>query len=199
MAKKKRAISQTPRVEWPESDVATLLAWYDYTLQHQDVDFDSTIVPHLGQTYTIVQIKRKLYQLWHVHGPYGTHRAWADDFKTQGSKCLHDNGLPTDIQKQVERSVQRFEDEYAAKQPSPAIRRLRSASRSIHFSPIREIALDNAMVARPRTPQKLRQRLQSNCLTPSAIKREIESPLGRHSPAKKSKQKHSKRVCAGRN
>jgi hypothetical protein len=199
MARRKRPTSQRPKAEWSDAAVVALLAWFDHTLQHEDLDFRSTVADHLGHTYTITQIDWKLSKLWHDHAaPYVPglpHTTWKADFNTQGSSCLKaENGFEKALQEQIENSVKRLEADYAAKQLSPQIRRFRSSSRLNELSSNREIAVNASRAARTQTPQKLRPRDQTKSLTPSNIKQEIQSPLARQLSAKKRKRRLPKKV-----
>ena len=44
---------------WSDDKEADLLAWIDYLLQHPNINFDKTIVQHLGNRFRLTQIKVK--------------------------------------------------------------------------------------------------------------------------------------------
>ena len=198
MAKKKRGAQQH---RWEREEKGILLAWLDHTIAHREVDFESTIVARLKSVYTIAQINRKLAGLWKSYGPHHEERKpgiWVTDLNTYGSECLKrtnhlEYGLPQEILKELATWTMLFAEEYSAKQLLQPSRKLRSQSRSNDFSPARRTGL-NSPKPPIQTSQTPRKRTQTYSLTPSAIKREIESPPGKKSPAKKTKYKQSQNI-----
>lgn len=201
MAKKRRPSPKISKALWPTSDVATLLAWLDHSLKHNDLDFESTVVFRLNQLYTFAQIKRKLSSIWHNYGPEDKPgwppSLWKDDIFAHGSACLDCiNALEDGISDKIAESLKTFEDEYRSRQAQPAARRLRSTSRQNDF-PLLQGTPDTVQTT-TRSPQKRKYRPLSKSLTPSVIKREIgqvQSPVERTQAVKKRQRIVLEKAC----
>ena len=202
MAKKKRRTQQPQQHRWLPGEEAMLLAWLDHSIAHAEVDFYGTIVSRLKSVYTITQIERKLFGLWRSYGPHHEEhkpRLWKSDLFTHGSECLkrtnhEEHGLPEEMLRELTAWTKVFEEEYATKQLLPIGHNLRSKSSSNDYSPVRRTGL-NSPKFRIQTPQAPQQRAQSYSTTPAAIKREIESPFGKKSQAKKRRHHLPQNVC----
>jgi hypothetical protein len=180
MGKKKRQRSIGLPAQWSASDEISLLSWLNFTLKHDELDFNETIVGYLKQVYRLSQVESKLRSIWELFGPVqepGDKRKtkWRDDLFTHGSSCLHeDHGISDDVKHEIKILVQILEDEYQARQLSTPVRRLRSSSRLDERTPLGETTSAIYRSSFSRTPN-LQRHKQSESLTPSTIKRESEN------------------------
>ena len=182
MAKKIKSKPKRPPVEWSSAQETSLLAWLEYTLKHDELDFKKTAVKHLNDIFDLEQIDRKLWRLWNEYGPdlpVGTsHRQWKKEqnIYDHGSACLV--GLSEDDKREIASTTQLLEDEFIANQMAVSSQRqLRSASKSDRSSLIRDYG------SRPQsTSREEPQGLSSQLTTPSSSPLPLNSRAKRISP-----------------
>ncbi|KAE8452610.1 hypothetical protein EG329_013869 [Mollisiaceae sp. DMI_Dod_QoI] len=132
MAKKR--LNKAQARKWPEEDVATLLAWLDYTLRHPQIKFRATILDRLDDTYTLEKVERKLKAVWELKGPnevpLGTKAL--EHIYAHGSKALDNDGhgLSETEKEKIANVLDQFEQAFlSTDHVATNNRRLRSASR----------------------------------------------------------------------
>lgn len=169
MAKKKSAKPRAPRAKWSNHDDWAMLSWLDHTIKHKELSFSDTVVAHLKQAYSLIQIENRLIRLWNKNGVGEARTTWRESLFTSGSKCI---GLTLEERGEVAKLVQALEEEYVARQLSTPVRRLRSSSRA-DTSTSRDGLPSRYSSKSLGTAQKL-SRTQRLSTTPSRIKREID-------------------------
>jgi hypothetical protein len=193
MAKKKKTTPR-PRQLWCEDDLLELLAWLDYTLQHDDINFLATAVDHLKESrqkdFSLAQIQDKLRRQWTDYGsndPSLAGLSWKDIY-VRGSSCL---ALDPHEKEIIESILQNLEEGYNNIRLFNS-RRLRSRSIPTNGGSNHLASSEYSGSPRKKTPIQLRQRTPTLSLPPSAIKREIETIEKESRPKSASKKRKRK-------
>jgi hypothetical protein len=134
MAKKTKSKPKHSNAEWSSEDKTSLLAWLDHTLNHDELDFKTTVVKHLNNAFASKQIDSKLWRIWDKYGPNTpvgmSNRQWRKErsIYDHGSACLV--LLSEDETREIASNTQLHEDEFMASQLAVSSQRLlRSASK----------------------------------------------------------------------
>ena len=133
MAKRKSAKSSQNKttVKWQPEDQTKLLAWLDFSLKYKNINFDETVVDHLGGAFTRDQINGKLQTIWRQGGQH--HPGWYDRgawrvLKSSGSSVLYFyKDLNEDWKNEIALAVATLEKTYLLENSTPS-RRLRGSS-----------------------------------------------------------------------
>lgn len=186
MSRKKirKALSNPKKWTWDET--LALLAWLDFSLKYDHINFDATIVDHLsglGFAWTREQIERKLKRAWEWGGQYST-TGW-EDIKIQGSSCLHTpHGLDEDQKRDIALAVEDYESVWVIENSTPN-RRLRSGSIVHTGSSNRDSKFQTAVVVQNGRTQGRKRKYGTDCVTSSVANHEL-------APAKFDRKKASK-------
>lgn len=161
-------------VKWPHEHFVELIAWLNYSLSHEGINFSDTIVEHLkascDKEYTFEQIKRKLRTAWTSYGPKtDTQYTW-NDLYDHGSQIL--SGLADEQLEAIAIAHAKLEDEATAKLlAARECPRTRSASKSDNFRFSPHVSLENF---RTKQSPQYYKRAQTGSVTPCPAKRESE-------------------------
>ncbi|KAH8816830.1 hypothetical protein F5884DRAFT_873614 [Xylogone sp. PMI_703] len=167
MAKRKR--NSTPSSQlWEIEDAVELIAWLNHTIQHDELNFDITILEHLRKSrnreFTLKQVRSKLSGLWNRYGSNELpDKKWNELFN-QGSSIL--TGLNREVVQSIEERLSRLEANFCAlEHRTRRTRRLESSIKreSRSTSTIRTDEDNRAK----STPRPLPFREQSNSKTSS--------------------------------
>jgi hypothetical protein len=98
-------------IKWSETEQVALLAWMDFCLQEDHLDFFGTILDHLYRTrknetgeeyaFTITQVKNKLIDAGRRYG--GSNGAYLQSILKDGSQSL--KSLPQHLRRQITDAV----------------------------------------------------------------------------------------------
>jgi hypothetical protein len=159
---------------WPDEDFVELLAWLNYSLKYEAIDFGDTVLEHLkasrGNEYTLEQVKRKLRLAWEKYRPKSGPRHTWKDLYDHGSKIL--SCLDDRLQEDIALAQEKLENEARARILSPCDGpRTRSASKTDNWRLSPHISLETFQTK--QTPQYYHRR-QTASATPSPAKRESE-------------------------
>lgn len=161
-------------VRWPRENLVELIAWLDFSLSHEGINFSDTIADHLkascDKEYTFEQVERKLRSVWSSHGPKtDSQYTWLDVYN-HGSQIL--SRLTDEQLDAIARAHARLEDGATAKLLAVRERpRTRSASKSGNFRFSPHISLENFQTK--QSPQYYK-RQHTGSVTPCPAKRESE-------------------------
>ncbi|KAE9363646.1 hypothetical protein N431DRAFT_448229 [Stipitochalara longipes BDJ] len=176
---KRRKVKSSPNKAiktWSREEQLTLLAWLDFSLKYKDVNFDETIVDHLGGAFTQDQIERKLQAIWKWGGQHqpGLQKrgAWRV-IKSRGSSSLHSpHGLDEDGKNEIALAVAKLEKTYLPETTTPN-HRLRSNSRVETGSSNQDSRLNIPIVKKHGETRGCKRKSGTDSLTPPAVKLEI--------------------------
>jgi hypothetical protein len=179
-------------VKWPLEHFVELIAWLNYSLCYEGINFSDTILGHLkascDKEYTFDQVKRKLRSVWTSHGPKtDSSYTWKDLYK-HGSKIL--SRLNDEEKEAIAKTYAKLEDRATAKLLSAREHpRTRSASKSDNFRFSPHISLETVQ---PKKSPPYYKRGRTGSVTPCPAKRESEPvDLGTYeglTPRKKAKR-----------
>lgn len=161
-------------VKWPLEHFVELIAWLNYSLSHEGINFQGTIIEHLKAScekeYTFEQVKRKLRSAWTSHGPKTDSQYTWNDLYNHGSQIL--SRLTDEQLEAIAKAHARLEDGATAKLLSARERpRTRSASKSDNFRFSPHISLESLQTN--QSPQYYKKG-QTGSMTPCPTKRESE-------------------------
>ncbi|RFU25975.1 hypothetical protein B7463_g10359, partial [Scytalidium lignicola] len=115
MAKRKRNPTPTQQV-WEVEDVVELIAWLNHTVQHDELEFDMTVLEYLQKSrdkyFTLRQVNSKLSRLWDSYGSNELpDKKWTELFN-QGSSIL--TRLNEEVIKDIEEASSRLEEKFSS-------------------------------------------------------------------------------------
>jgi hypothetical protein len=161
-------------VKWPLEHFVELIAWLNYSLSHEGINFSDTIVEYLkascDREYTFEQVNRKLRSAWTSHGPKTDSQYTWSDLYNHGSQIL--SRLTDEQLEAIAKAHAKLEDGATAwllaAREHP---RTRSASKSGNFRFSPHISLETFQTK--QSPQ-YSKRGQTGSVTPCPAKRESE-------------------------
>jgi len=200
MAKRRKAKSSPnkTKVHWQPEDRLKLLAWLDLSLKYKNINFDETIVDHLGSAFTRDQIERKLHTIWNQGGQH--HPGWYNRgawrvLKSSGSSVLYSaHDLNESFKNEIALAVAALEKTYLCENSTPS-RRLRGDPRvhaGVSNQSPRLITHDGEKNERV---QGHKRKSSTESLTPSAVKLEavrIDSEASKIAKRRKIARTYSK-------
>ena len=196
---KNKGAQNVSKRKWPREKLIALLSWLDFTLRHEEISFESTVVDYLDNSYTFMQIRRKLPRLWETYGPNqepGGPKPECD-IEIRGSKTLDNpHGLTDDEKRDIALAVEKLENGYSARQHTQPSRLLRSSSRALLISSHQRVESEIRRSKTEELIQGRKPRLQTSSVTPSEPTRRtnINAKI-----SKKAVRKNSRKKIAQRN
>jgi hypothetical protein len=169
---RRRNRNQSAAQKWTDENIISLLSLLDFTLKHKEVNFETTIVAHLKDVFTLGQIEGKLYRLWNDFGPDQVPGApkLKSDIKDRGSRSIP-KYLTGDVKNEIRLAIEELEKGYGYDALfSTPNRRLRSISR-LGTTP----SIQDSRLATPArsTPQRQKRKFDNVSTNTFGLKPEI--------------------------